>query len=247
MRIAPLALGAATVTALTVAVPAAAHAAPSPLPTKITGLKVATRATGQLSLSGRLTTKTGGPVGAGRKLVVETADDTHRHWRALPKALVTKADGTFATDPRHTGARYRHGYYRVRFAGGPAFAATVSGEVRDRRISTRVAGWNVSTTHPRRGSSFTVRGYLQEKPGSSWKGLKGRRVSVEYCLKGRDCLNDMSAWHAFSDDKSGSKGFFQTRVQVGAKAKPIYVGYTFYGDSTHYVTWLVKPVLVSPR
>ncbi|MCP2336659.1 hypothetical protein [Actinomadura rupiterrae] len=246
MRTASLALGAATVTALSLAVPAAAHAAPA-VPTKITGLTVSTKATWQLSLSGKLTTRAGQPVGAGRKIVIETADDARKHWRAMPKALFTKADGTFATDARHTAVIFEDGYYRVRFAGGPTFAATVSGEVRDRRIATRVAGWKVSTTRPRRGSSFTVRGYLQEKPGTSWKALKGRHVSVEYCLKGGDCLNDMSLWHAFSNYKSDSKGFFQTRVHVGAKAKPIYVAYTFYGDSTHYVTYLVKPVLISPR
>ncbi|MEV5568454.1 hypothetical protein AB0L06_00270 [Spirillospora sp. NPDC052269] len=247
MRITTLALGTATVTALTLTVPAAARAAPPPIPTQITALRVGTDATRHLTLSGRLTTKAGTTVGAGRKVVIETADDTHRRWFTYATPLVTKADGTFHTDARKTGAHYTHGYYRVRFAGGPAFAATLSGDVRDRRIATRVTGWKVSTTHPRRGSTFTVRGYLQEKPGTAWKGLKGRRVSIEYCLKGGDCLNDLSLWHGLSNYKSGAKGSFTTRIHVGAKAKPIYIAYTFYGDSTHYVTWLVKPVLISPR
>ncbi|MEV4254641.1 hypothetical protein AB0J52_15940 [Spirillospora sp. NPDC049652] len=247
MRSTPLALGAATVTALTLAVPTAAQAAASPAPTKITGLRVSTKTTQQLTLSGRLTTRAGTSVGAGRKVIVETADDTHRRWYTYPKPLLTAADGSFRTDPKHVGAHYRHGYFRVRFAGAPGLAATVSGDVRDRRVATRVVGWKISTTRPRRGSTFTVRGYLQDKPGGTWKGLKGRRVAVEYCLKGGDCLNDMSLWHGISNYKSGAKGYFSTRIHVGAKAKPVYVAYTFYGDSTHYVTWLVKPVLISPR
>ncbi|RMI38838.1 hypothetical protein EBO15_31595 [Actinomadura harenae] len=244
-----MALGAATaaVTALGLTVPAAAQAAPAPGATKITALRATTNATSRLTLSGRLTTRAGATVGAGRTVVIETADDTHRRWTALGKTLATKADGTFQTDPRHTGVHYRHGYYRVRFAGAPGLAATLSGEVRDRRIATRVTGWKVSTTHPRRGGSFTVRGHLQDKPGTTWKALKGRRVSVEYCLKGGDCLNDLSLWHGLSNYKSGAKGHFSNRIHVGAKAKPIYIAYTFYGDTTHYVTWLVKPTLVSPR
>lgn len=247
MRSTSLALGAATVTALTLTVPTAAHAAASPTPTKVTGLRVHTDATRHLSLSGRLTTRAGTTAGAGRKVVIETADAAHRRWFTYAKPLLTKADGTFQTDPRHVGAHYLHGYYRVRFAGAPGLSATLSGDVRDHRIATRVAGWKVSTTRPHRGSSFTVRGYLQEIPGTTWKGLKGRRISVEYCLKGGDCLNDMSLWHGLSNYKSGAKGYFSTRIHVSAKAKPIYIAYTFYGDSTHYVTWLVKPVLVSPR
>ncbi|WP_026413994.1 hypothetical protein [Actinomadura oligospora] len=247
MRTTPLALGAATVTALTLTVPAAAHAAPAPAATKITGLRVGTDVTHHLTLSGRLTTKAGTTVGAGRRVIVETADDAHRRWFAYAKPLVTRADGTFQTDARHTSVHYTHGYYRVRFAGAPGFAATLSGDVRDRRVATRVTGWKVSTTRPRRGSTFTVRGYLQEKPGTAWKGLKGRRVSVEYCVKGGDCLNNLSLWHQISNYKSGTKGYFTTRIHVGAKARPIYVVYTFYGDSTHYVTWLVKPTLISPR
>ncbi|RFU39722.1 hypothetical protein DZF91_20910 [Actinomadura logoneensis] len=247
MRLTPLAWGTATVTALTLTAPATAHAAPAPTQTKITGLRVATDATRHLSLSGRLTTASGTSAGAGRQIIVETADAAHGHWFTYAKPLVTKADGTFKTDARHTSAHYLHGYFRVRFAGAPGLAATRSGDVRDRRIATRVTGWKVSTTHPRRGSTFTVRGYLQEKPGTTWKGLKGRRVSIEYCIKGGDCLNDLSLWHGLSNHKSDTKGYFSTRIRVAAKAKPIYLAYTFYGDSTHYVTWLVKPVLISPR
>ncbi|MFI6517183.1 hypothetical protein ACIBF1_16635 [Spirillospora sp. NPDC050679] len=238
-------VAAAALVAVVPATAAAAHAAPAvraaaPTPTAITGVKVSTSATSVLTVSGRLTASRGA-VGAGRQIIVETADDQGRHWRRIQLAKgekwpVTKADGSFGGSYR--AIYYVHGYFRFRFLGGPKYAASVSGTVRDKRVNAMVFGWKVSPTKIRKGSYVTFSGTLKEKPGKGYVPFKGQTISIEGRVKGE------KKWYWYVRPKTDAKGNFKARFRV---YKDTYFLYMYYGDKNHHWDFPVKTTFVDVR
>ncbi|MGK5552754.1 hypothetical protein ACSNOI_14195 [Actinomadura kijaniata] len=213
-----------------IAVAPAAHAAhAAPARSAFTGFTISTTEVARVTVSGRLTaadTATGG-----RTLLVETADDRGRGWRPIKllrgeRMPVTRDDGSF--NVTYKDARYRHGHYRVRFAGDASVAPALSATVRDRRVDTRVSGWKVTPRKIRKGSYVTFSGVLQEKPGTSWKPLRSRTVWIEGRARGT------KTWYWYAKPRTDAKGRFKARFRV---SRDTYFVYTFYGDKTHYVTF----------
>jgi hypothetical protein len=140
----------------------------------------------ELTHSGTLST-TAATVNAGEPLTVENAKDNHTGWRtlAVPKGqppFKTQAGGAFS-GKFYVG--YPHGYYRIRYAGGTALAATVSKEVRDPRVNAMVFSWKVSPRKIHKGAYVTFSGVLKQKPGTSWKPFSGQLVYIVGRVKGK--------------------------------------------------------------
>ncbi|MFC0037875.1 hypothetical protein [Actinomadura rayongensis] len=216
-----LVVSVATVTLLAPAGVARAGAVAAP--SVITGFTVATTALGTLRISGWLAAP--GAQVAGKHLVLEAADASRRSWYvvSLPKAPVTKPDGSFTAS--YGFIAYPHGYYRVRFDGDDTVAAARSGEVRDTRADTRVRGWKASRHKIRKGSRVTFHGMLLQKSGTSWTPLKHQRVYIIGRMRGS------KTWYWYARPKTNGKGVFKARFRV---SRDTYFTFQYYGDRTHY-------------
>lgn len=225
--------------ALLAAPPAQAAQAAGPAPTHVTGFKISTTADAKLTVSGKLTAE-GTTVGAGTPLVIETANASRKGWRKLPLTKgqaqpKTKAGGAFS-------GRYYiyfpHGYYRVRFAGGPALKATVSAEVRDKRINAYTTKWKVTPRKVRKGGYVTFSGLFSHNPGTKYVPYKGRRVYIVGRIKGQ------KKWYWYARPTTNSKGYFKARFKV---YKDMYFQYQYPGDKTHYWDFPQKSTFVDVR
>ncbi|MFG2005741.1 hypothetical protein ACGFNU_41995 [Spirillospora sp. NPDC048911] len=224
-------------------VPASAHAAAEAPASKIVGFKISTTKDARLTVSGRLTAVDGSSVSAGKELVIETAPATQKSkWKRLPLGTKTKPvklktrEGGAFSGTYYTG--YVHGWYRIRFAGGPLLKPTLSAVVRDTRINALTKKWKVTPRKLRKGGYVTFSGVLTHDPKNRYVPFGGQRVYIVGRIKGQ------KKWYWYARPKSNSKGYFKARFKV---YKDMYFEWYYEGNATHYWDFPLKSTFVDVR
>ncbi|KAB2341236.1 hypothetical protein [Actinomadura rudentiformis] len=234
-------LGAAVLAASLVA-PGTAHAAAEPRDSKIVDFKISTTKDAWLTVSGRLAAADGSPVGAGRDLIIETMPASRSKWyrmplskKAKPIKLKTREGGAFSG---RYYAGYAHGWYRIRFAGGPLLKPAVSAVVRDTRINALTTKWKVTPRKVRKGGYVTFSGVLTHDPVVKYVPFAGQRVYIYGRIKGQ------KKWYWYARPKTNSKGYFKARFRV---SKDTYFEWYYAGNATHYYDFPLKSTFVDVR